>query len=178
MRTGRRAAGIDERLLTALDAAAAEGRRSRNQFLTDAVERVLRETTVPVLVTQAAAGRAGAPLFQAAGWVEPRPTPIYATALTEGVIERLLVVEGQEVRAGEPVAHLIAADAELALQTAEADLQIHEAELAQGRAALAAAQTRFRQPVHLEAALAEAAVLVWALTCALTLPSPGRLCQT
>ena len=35
---------LDERLLTALDAAAAEGNRSRNQFLTDAVERVLRET--------------------------------------------------------------------------------------------------------------------------------------
>src|SRR2546423_15708137 len=65
-------------------------------------------TVVPVLVTQAAVERAGAPLFQAAGWVEPRPTPIYATALTEGVIARLLVVQGQEVRAGEPVAHLIA----------------------------------------------------------------------
>jgi metal-responsive CopG/Arc/MetJ family transcriptional regulator len=35
---------LDEQLLTALDAAAAEGNRSRNQFLIDAVERVLRET--------------------------------------------------------------------------------------------------------------------------------------
>jgi metal-responsive CopG/Arc/MetJ family transcriptional regulator len=34
---------LDEQLLTALDAAAAEGNRSRNQFLIDAVERVLRE---------------------------------------------------------------------------------------------------------------------------------------
>src|SRR5207248_172621 len=42
-------------------------------------------------------------------------------------------------------------------QTAEADLQIHEAELAQGCATVTAAQTRFRQPVHLEAAWAEAA---------------------
>ena len=34
---------LDEQLLTALDAAAAEGNRSRNQLLTDAVERVLRD---------------------------------------------------------------------------------------------------------------------------------------
>jgi metal-responsive CopG/Arc/MetJ family transcriptional regulator len=34
---------LDEQLLTALDAAAAEGNRSRNQFLIDSVERVLRE---------------------------------------------------------------------------------------------------------------------------------------
>jgi RND family efflux transporter MFP subunit len=114
-------------------------------------------TVVPVLVTQAAAERSGAPLFQAAGWVEPRPTPILATALTEGFIERLLVVEGQDVRAGEPVAHLIDADAKLALQTAEAEAQMRQGELAQARAALTAAETRFRQPVHLEAALAEAA---------------------
>jgi metal-responsive CopG/Arc/MetJ family transcriptional regulator len=35
---------LDEQLLTALDAAAAAGNRSWNQCLTDAVERVLRET--------------------------------------------------------------------------------------------------------------------------------------
>lgn len=34
---------LDERLLTALDAAAAEGNRSRNQFLADAVEHALRD---------------------------------------------------------------------------------------------------------------------------------------
>jgi metal-responsive CopG/Arc/MetJ family transcriptional regulator len=35
---------FDERLLTALDAAAAAGNRSRNQLLTDAVEQMLRDT--------------------------------------------------------------------------------------------------------------------------------------
>ncbi len=35
---------LDEQLLTALDAAAAVEKRSRNQFLISAVERVLRET--------------------------------------------------------------------------------------------------------------------------------------
>jgi metal-responsive CopG/Arc/MetJ family transcriptional regulator len=34
---------LDERLLKELDGAAAEANRSRNQFLTDAVERTLRE---------------------------------------------------------------------------------------------------------------------------------------
>ncbi len=34
---------LDEQLLTAVDAAAAEGSKSRNQFLTEAVERRLRD---------------------------------------------------------------------------------------------------------------------------------------
>jgi metal-responsive CopG/Arc/MetJ family transcriptional regulator len=34
---------LDERLLTAVDEAAAECNRSRNQFLTEAVERTLKE---------------------------------------------------------------------------------------------------------------------------------------
>src|SRR5262249_44025106 len=59
-------------------------------------------TVVPVLTTRAEIRQDGTPLFQAAGWVEPRPTPVLVTALTEGVVEQLLVVEGQEVRAGEP----------------------------------------------------------------------------
>src|SRR5262245_14128058 len=86
-------------------------------------------TVVPVLTTRAElAVEGGAPLFQAAGWVEPRPTPVLVTALTDGVVERLLVVEGQEVKAGEPVAELVRADAELALAAAEADWQTREAE--------------------------------------------------
>src|ERR1700676_5602129 len=77
-------------------------------------------TVVPVLTSRAELQQEGTPLFQAAGWVEPRPTPVLVTALEEGVIEKLLVVEGQEVHAGEPVATLIEADARFALRTAEA----------------------------------------------------------
>src|SRR5262245_57479152 len=48
-------------------------------------------TVVPVLSTRAEAPQeAGTPLFQAAGWVEPRPTPMFVTALAEGVVEQLL----------------------------------------------------------------------------------------
>jgi HlyD family secretion protein len=85
-------------------------------------------TVVPVVATRAVVQQGGAPLFVAAGWIEPRPTPVLAPALAEGVVEELLVVEGQEVKAGEPVARLVAADAKLALVAAEADHRQREAE--------------------------------------------------
>src|SRR6266508_5678778 len=38
-------------------------------------------TVVPVMTTRSELQQEGTPLFQAAGWVEPRPTPVLATAL-------------------------------------------------------------------------------------------------
>jgi RND family efflux transporter MFP subunit len=111
---------------------------------------------VPVLASQSAVQHEGTPLFQAAGWIEPRPTPVRIAALAPGVVERLLVVEDQPVKAGEPVAELVKDDARLAYERAQANLKLREAELHQVRAAAQAAQTRFSQPVHLEAALGEA----------------------
>ena len=113
-------------------------------------------TVMPVLSAQTEVRQAGAPLFQAAGWVEPRPTPIVVPALAEGVVERLLVVEGQAVKAGEPVAYLIDIDAKLALEGAEAELRLREADLAKARANLTSARNRSKYPVHLEAPLSEA----------------------
>lgn len=113
-------------------------------------------TVVPVLATRAEAQQAGTPLFQAAGWVEPRPTPVLVTALAEGVVEQLLVVEGQEVTAGSPVARLIDVDSRLARDAAVADRQLREADLAGAQAALVAARIHADHPVHLEAVLAEA----------------------
>src|SRR5438046_2519026 len=83
----------------------------------------------------------------------PRPTPILVTALAEGVVDKLLVVEGQEVQAGAVVAHLIDVDARLALKAAKADLQLRQAELNGAQAALQAARTNSDKPVHLEAML-------------------------
>jgi RND family efflux transporter MFP subunit len=85
-------------------------------------------TVLPVIATRAEVQQGGSPLFLAAGWIEPRPTPILVTALTEGVVEQLLVVEGQEVKAGDALAKLIDADARLALAGTEADLRQKEAE--------------------------------------------------
>ncbi len=113
-------------------------------------------TVVPVHVSRAEFQQAGTPLFRAAGWVEPRPTPIAVAALAPGVVEELLVVEDQSVKTGDPVAVLVSEDAELAHQAALADQELRQAELDQARATLKAGQIRFDEPVHLEAPLAEA----------------------
>ncbi len=111
---------------------------------------------VPVLATQSAVQRAGTPLFKAAGWIEPRPTPVRVAALAPGVVQHLLVVEDQPVTAGQPVAELVKEDARLALERAQADLKLREAERDEAVAARTAAATRLAEPVHLEAELGDA----------------------
>lgn len=111
---------------------------------------------VPVFASQSMARAEGASLFNAAGWIEPRPTAIRVAALASGVVEELLVVEDQAVEKGQPVAELIKADSKLVYDRAIANRQLAEAELERTRATLAAAITRFEQPVHLEAELAQA----------------------
>ena len=113
-------------------------------------------TTMQVLATQTTAHQAGAPLFKAAGWVEPRPTPVHVAALAPGVVRQLLVVEDQLLKAGEPVAELIQEDAKLALDRALADLSLRQATLEEAEALSEAATSRFEQPVHLQAPLQEA----------------------
>lgn len=113
-------------------------------------------TVVPVVLAKADIQQSGTPLFQAAGWIEPRPSVVLASAMVEGMVEQMLVVEGQEVEAGQPVARLIAADADLALREADVNLKLRSAELDLAQATLAAAEQHLAQPVHLEAALAEA----------------------
>src|SRR3990170_5204187 len=83
---------------------------------------------VPVFATHSTVQHEGTPLFQAAGWIEPRPTPVRVAALAPGVVERLLVVQDQLVKAGEPVAELVKADAQLAYDRAAASLRLREAE--------------------------------------------------
>lgn len=113
-------------------------------------------TVVPVFSTTAEVRQEGTPLFKAAGWIEPRPTPVRVAALAPGVVEELLVVEDQLLRKGEPVAQMVKDDARLVHERAIADQNLRRAELAEVTATLKAAETRFEQPVHLEAALGEA----------------------
>ena len=110
-------------------------------------------TVVPVFSTTAKVQRAGTPLFQAAGWIEPRPTPLRVAALAPGVVQSLLVVEDQEIQQGDPIAELVRDDAQLAYDAANANLQLRHAELEEHEATLAAAEIRLKQPVHLEASL-------------------------
>ena len=58
-------------------------------------------------------------LFQAAGWFEPDPLPIRATALVDGVIDSVHVLEGETVSKGQKLASLIAEDADLKLAASE-----------------------------------------------------------
>ena len=84
---------------------------------------------------------------QAPGWVEPDPYPTFVTALTNGVIDKLLVLEGESVEAGQVVAEMVDDDARLAVARAEA-------ELARRTAHLEAARTDWDNPVALERAVA------------------------
>ncbi|MCP4784122.1 MAG: HlyD family efflux transporter periplasmic adaptor subunit [Fuerstiella sp.] len=113
-------------------------------------------TVVPVFSTIAEVQQEGMPLFKAAGWIEPRPTPVRVAALAPGVVEKLLVVEDQPVKAGDPIAELVREDAKLTHERALADLELRQAEVDEANAAFAAADKRFRQPVHLQAPLNEA----------------------
>ena len=122
-------------------------------------------TVMPVIAKRGDVQRGGTPLFQAAGWIEPRPTSVSVAALVPGVIEHLLVVEGQQVEAGEPVARLISIDAQLAVKQAAATLMIREGEVQRAYAEKTAAVARFDNPVHLKAELADAkSVLAAAVT--------------
>lgn len=117
-------------------------------------------TVTPVIVTRAEVQHEGTPLFQAAGWVEPRPTPVIVSSLASGVIEELLVVEGQRVEKGQPLARLFETDAKLALQQAEASLRLAAADVRSAETALASAKIALENPNELKAALADAESLL------------------
>jgi multidrug resistance efflux pump len=55
----------------------------------------------------------GKPLFQASGWVEPDPLPIKATALTDGIVDEVYVLQGALVKKGDLLATLIGDDTRL-----------------------------------------------------------------
>jgi len=69
-------------------------------------------------------------LFQAAGWIEPDPLPIHATALINGVVETVHVLEGESVTNRQLLATLVSDEQRLALRQAEVARDILEAERA------------------------------------------------
>ena len=96
----------------------------------------------PVLVEPVAvdAPTATGPAVQAAGWVEPSPFPSLATALAGGTVREVLVLEGEKVTRGQPIATLVDDEARLALQEARADLAGREAAVALAEAKLVASR--------------------------------------
>jgi len=75
------------------------------------------------------ASSTGKLLFQASGWIEPDPLPIKATALTDGIIDEVRVLQGQQVRKGDPLATLIAIDNRLQRDAMATALEMKKAEL-------------------------------------------------
>lgn len=108
-------------------------------------------------VAAAARGESAGRTVQAAGWVEPDPFPIAVTALADGVVLAVLVLEGQSVQAGQVVAQLVPDDAQLAQQRAAAALAAAQAQVVSATAALAAAQVHWDQPVERERRVAVSA---------------------
>ena len=112
-------------------------------------------TVTPVFSTRATVTSSEAPLFKAAGWIEPRPTPVRVAALAPGVVAQLMVVEDQKVKSGQLIAELVKDDAILKHRSALADLELRQAELEETQATLTASEIRLQKPVHLEAALGQ-----------------------
>ena len=100
----------------------------------------------------------GGNIVQAPGWVEPDPFSIYVSALTEGVVSEVLVVEGDQISKGQVVATLVDDDARIALRSAEALRTQRMGEVAAAEASLDAARTERTELVsaHRRAAIAKA----------------------
>ena len=113
-------------------------------------------TVVQLMTSRSVGAESGEAVFQASGWVEPRPTEIRVPALASGVVESLLVVEDQAVSSGDRIAVLVSDDATLGLASAEAGMSLRLAEELDAKAVLQAAETRLARPVHLEAPRAAA----------------------
>lgn len=117
---------------------------------------------VPVLSKEdVEAQPTGSVVVQAPGWVEADPFAIGVSALTDGVVEDVLVLEGERVERGQVVARLVPDDARIALEEAEAILAEREAALSSAQAALAEAQQNWDNPIELRRKLqtAEAQLL-------------------
>jgi len=103
---------------------------------------------IPVMV-KTVEGKVGGEIVIATGWLEPNPYPYYASALVNGTVAEVTVLEGQRVKKGDIVARLVNEDAHLVLNSAKADLAIAQGDLARARAAVAAAEERLSTRIEL-----------------------------
>jgi RND family efflux transporter MFP subunit len=111
----------------------------------DALRPSVPVQAVPVAVRsiEVSAGSSSATVGEAIlapGWIEADPYMHQVVALVDGVVEEILVLEGTAVNAGEPVARLVAEDARIAVDQAEADLADATAAVARAAAVLSAAE--------------------------------------
>lgn len=122
-------------------------------------EQILPATPVrvtPVIVKTVQGQQTGTVTVQAPGWVEPAPHPYYASALANGIVEEVTVLEGERVTAGQVVARMVDDDARLALAATEAAVEQRKAELAAAEAELRAAEKNIEHLVAPRRAVANA----------------------
>ncbi|MGB0413126.1 MAG: efflux RND transporter periplasmic adaptor subunit [Coraliomargarita sp.] len=62
----------------------------------------------------------GKALFQASGWIEADPLPFHVPALSDGFVDTVHVLEGEQVAKGQLLAKLVDEDAQLDLASAKA----------------------------------------------------------
>jgi len=110
----------------------------------------------PVVLKAVQGNMSGAVTVQAAGWVEADPYKTYVTALTDGIVREVLVLEGEPVKQGQVVVRLVDEDARLAVQRAHDKVKELEATLALEQAELTAATTEWENPVERKRAVAVA----------------------
>jgi HlyD family secretion protein len=80
------------------------------------------EDKIQVSVSGKSPNLAGKLMFQASGWIEPDPLPIRATALTDGIVDSVHVLEGELVKKGDLLATLVRIDSQLERDTMVAKL--------------------------------------------------------
>lgn len=68
-------------------------------------------------------------LFQAAGWIEAAPYPISVTALVSGIVEKIFVIGGQNVKKNQLLAQLVDDDLLLEKRRFESRINIHKARI-------------------------------------------------
>ncbi|MFM9996902.1 MAG: efflux RND transporter periplasmic adaptor subunit [Phycisphaerales bacterium] len=102
----------------------------------------------------------GVSVAQAPGWIEPDPFPIGVSALADGTVREVLVLEGQRVEAGQVVARMVDDDAKLAVAMIEGELAGARAAVAVAEADLDAARTNWENPIGRLRAVAVAEALV------------------
>jgi HlyD family secretion protein len=75
----------------------------------------------------AASTQPGSAVVQAAGWIEPDPFVINASALADGIVEEVLVLESETVEKGDVLVRMVEDDARLELEQAEQEWRLAEA---------------------------------------------------
>ena len=95
-------------------------------------------------------------MVQAAGWLESQPYFTAAPALTDGIIDEMLILEGDRVEAGQPLARMVDQDAVLMLNRAIASHQSAQAALILALAKKTSAEQNWDTPYELERDVANA----------------------